>query len=456
MLAAHRDQENLVHAHQVPAKQNPKTPAPRYPKTPLGRLARNDENAPTAFTGKNPIAGTVKNTINGKLAGKQASQCQVLATPLGRPVPRSLPSCRKLMLRIGNQARAPLGNKTTNAKARLGQSVTGKEDKVKQEPSQLKPSGAKRSKQRQADISGPRFEVQADKTGPILEEEPEYAPPAPIPLPYQSDVLPEGGLTFQSLNKGYLLKGYYENFYNPVDHDGVSRLEKAFDDEMKFALDKAVEQNDREFETLDWSIRDVPESMSSLPTETVPKRAEPKSDGRGSRTVHASDRKLQTISSRRAASALAIHTDKSGPARPSRAPVSRRPLSNSAAQPTVATMAAVNQPFPGATTGEVASRTTIGYSKGRSASSMMRPHQSTSREFSAPVTRLESEDGWDVTVTPGHLRRKHRAHSPGSCSERPQFTSIFYDDEDDTEPVILSGPEIDCDDGETFELKLDI
>ena len=54
MLAAHRDQENLVHSHQVPTKQAPKTPGARYPKTPL---KQNDENAPTAFAGKTGLGG---------------------------------------------------------------------------------------------------------------------------------------------------------------------------------------------------------------------------------------------------------------------------------------------------------------------------------------------------------------------------------------------------------------
>lgn len=54
MLAAHRDQENLVHSHQVPTKQAPKTPGARYPKTPL---KQNDENAPTALAGKTDLGG---------------------------------------------------------------------------------------------------------------------------------------------------------------------------------------------------------------------------------------------------------------------------------------------------------------------------------------------------------------------------------------------------------------
>ncbi|KAJ3498776.1 hypothetical protein NLG97_g847 [Lecanicillium saksenae] len=431
MLAAHRDQENLVHAHQVPAKQQPKTPGSRYPKTPMGRFAKNDENAPTAFTGKNIIAGTAKNTGNGKLMAMPTGQRQVLATPLG------------------TQSRAPLGNKTTNAKARPNQSGAGKEKARPIEASQLKPA-TQRPKLRQTELAAPKFEVQPDKKERVTEEEPEYAPPAPLPLPYQSDVLPEGGLTFEGLKKEYMLKGYYENFYNPVDADGVSRLDKAFDDEMKSALDKAVEQHDREFEALDWGVPDAEESKARLPTNAAAKNPSSRVNPHG----NASDRKFQTINSRRAASALAIHSDRAASAPSSRAASSsKRPLA-ATSQARTAKPSAI-EPL-GATTGEAASRTTIGYSKGRSASSMMRHQHQATKSLSRPAARQASDDGWDLTITPARARLNGRDQSPLNNTERPQFTSIFYDDEDDAEPVTLGGPAFDVDDDDTFELKLDI
>ncbi|KAM3456462.1 hypothetical protein MY3296_001741 [Beauveria thailandica] len=428
MLAAHRDQENLVHAHQVPAKQQPKTPGPRYPKTPLGRFARNDENAPAPFTGKNALGGTVKHSANGRLTTKPAGQKHALATPLG------------------NQSRAPLGNKTTNAKARPSQSVAAKENG---QVSQIKP-GSQRPQLRQAETLAPKFEVQPDKRDVNADEEPEYAPPAPTPLPYQSDVLPEGGLTFRGLKKEYLLKGYYENFYNPIDDDGISRLDKAFDDEMKSALDKAVEQNDREFEALDWGVPDAQECKSTFPTNMAPRNPGFGAEGRGEKVLAPNDRKIHTISSRRAASALAIHSDRTESALSSRGPFSKKPsaqsrlVKSSAAEPL------------GTTTGEAASRTTIGYNKGRTASSMMRPHHQASKSLTRLPARQAADNGWDLTITPARARLGAREQSLLKSSERPQFTSIFYDDEDDAEPVTLSGPLIDSDEDETFELKLDV
>lgn len=80
MLAAHRDQENLVQSQQVPTKQNPKTPGARYPKTP-SRF--NDENAPTAFAAKSGAAGLKTGGLE-KIVSKGAGDRQALMTPMGQ------------------------------------------------------------------------------------------------------------------------------------------------------------------------------------------------------------------------------------------------------------------------------------------------------------------------------------------------------------------------------------
>lgn len=82
MLAAHRDQENLAHNHQLPAKQQHKTPGARYPKTP-SRFPQNDENIPTAFAGKTGLKGTSKFGGNEKTISKGNGIRQALVTPLG-------------------------------------------------------------------------------------------------------------------------------------------------------------------------------------------------------------------------------------------------------------------------------------------------------------------------------------------------------------------------------------
>lgn len=75
MLAAHRDQENVVRSHGVSSKKQAnaaKTPA-----------FRNDENAPTAFGGKAGLSGpATRPGGNGKLTVKR-SQKKPTATPAG-------------------------------------------------------------------------------------------------------------------------------------------------------------------------------------------------------------------------------------------------------------------------------------------------------------------------------------------------------------------------------------
>ena len=65
-----------MHGHLAQSKQQPKTPGARYPKTPL-KVPLNDENASTAFAGKNgPGAGETGAT-------KTRGAKQALVTPMG-------------------------------------------------------------------------------------------------------------------------------------------------------------------------------------------------------------------------------------------------------------------------------------------------------------------------------------------------------------------------------------
>lgn len=76
MLAAHRDQENVVYSRQVPTKQAPKTPGPKFPKTPSG-FGRHDENTLGALGGKG-AAGEGKSFVKG------LGTSQIAVTPMGK------------------------------------------------------------------------------------------------------------------------------------------------------------------------------------------------------------------------------------------------------------------------------------------------------------------------------------------------------------------------------------
>ncbi|KAI5303705.1 hypothetical protein KEM56_007285 [Ascosphaera pollenicola] len=107
-----RDQENLVHAHQQAAASKPlnqgikqfapKTPG-QLPKTPF-RRGLNDENDVGLFAGKGTIKGAKNGGENTMLRTVKTGK-QDFVTPM---VPKT-------------KERAPLGMKTTNAKARAFQ-----------------------------------------------------------------------------------------------------------------------------------------------------------------------------------------------------------------------------------------------------------------------------------------------------------------------------------------------
>ncbi|TFB05526.1 hypothetical protein CCMA1212_002399 [Trichoderma ghanense] len=251
MLAAHREQENRVPSHQAPAKQQPKTPGMRYPKTPID-LGRGNENALAGFAAKNTIQGGINLGENQKFISKKP-----LVTP------------------AGSRIRAPLGNKTTNAKAinNLGLGIGGKGAVREIEKTQSRNVTSQRREQKQrhrrAQLAPKSLLFKLRDDHDRDQDEPEYAPPNPEPLPYESDVFPRDGLTLKGLEKENLLKGYYEHFYNPVNDAGVSRAEQRLKEEKKAALQKAIEQNEQDTEEFDWNSADVSVELErATPDET--------------------------------------------------------------------------------------------------------------------------------------------------------------------------------------------
>ncbi|KAM4055945.1 hypothetical protein HRG_002870 [Hirsutella rhossiliensis] len=443
MLAAHRDQENLVHTTQVPTKQQPKTPGARYPKTPLG-FRNNDENAPTAFAGKTGMGGGAGTTIraggNEKLMAKGTGKGPAMVTPME------------------TRPRAPLGNKTTNVKARADRSAGAKEV----EKTQTKQVTVQKPKQKPAELVPAKLSILPDGESPCDDgEEPEYAPPLPTPLPYESDVLPKGGLTFEGLGKNFL-KGFYQHFHNPVDDNGVSREEAKFRAEMQAVLKQAEERNERETAGLDWNIEDLVETESSTRRKPEPDRESVPSRSR--LIKRAPQKNPPTLASRRAASALAIPTDSKRPVMaagpPSRSVSTRRPLSALIAGSKARKQPPVPQPaLLGNSAGEVASRTTIGYNKGRTASSMIQSQggSQASRLGQAAKPSGTQDADLELTVTPARMRQATSdTQSTAEALPQPQFLSIFGDVDDEDLPSQAT-PFLGSDDeDDEFELMLTI
>ncbi|RGP65072.1 hypothetical protein FSPOR_7462 [Fusarium sporotrichioides] len=429
MLAAHRDQENLVLSQQVPTKQGHNS---RFPKTP-SRFPQRDENAPTAFTGK----GGVK-TINKGNATRQP-----MVTPMG------------------TRGRAPLGNKTTNAKAKNGQ-LGGVKNLVKDiEQTQLKPT-AQKPKQRPVGLAP--LEIRLKEQQEIVElqeEEPEYAPAKPKDLPYESDCFPKDLLTLDGLKKGNVLKGYYQHFYNPVDDEGISRQDREFAETMKKVAARAEEKNKRETDALTFNINDLSDN------EEQAKKPVPKTNILGASERRANGvrtKQPSSLSSRRAASALSVHSDASsnsnGPT-VARATGIRKPLTSlyQGRKPAARNIVPMKRSHAESATGEAASRTTIGYNRGRSTSSLVSAQRRGTDarggaqrivKPSGKVTPVQS----DLTITPARLRQA--VQKDQEAKPRPQFMSIFDEDGDDDDLPPLSQPlHLSDDEDEEFELKLE-
>ncbi|KAH8174222.1 hypothetical protein LIA77_05641 [Sarocladium implicatum] len=431
MIAAHRDQENLVHSHQVPTKHNPKTPGARYPKTP-SRF--NDENASTAFAAKGAVTGT---KIGGmeRTGGKGAGGRQALMTP------------------IGNQNRAVLGNKTTNAKARGGQTGGVKGIVKELEKTAAKPTTTQRPKHRAPEVAPIKFDVRQDKVeSDNDDEEPEYAPPPVKDQPYESDVLPLG-LSMDGLKNENLLKGFYDYYHNPVDENGVSRKDKQLEDEMEQLLERAAARNERDLRDLDWTVRrdDVAPTKPTVVKTSVPKpNAMPKS-------VH---RDPGTINSRRAAAALSQPSQTRPkptvkPAITVKAPT-RRPLSSllQSSNTVKRTIAAAQNPTTGSSRA-MASRATLGYNQGRSASSLVRNAKTGSNK--APKDADAVSTSSNETITPARARNAMRCAAAPASPPKPQFLSIFHSlDEDEDLPMPVMPQSLLEEDEEEFELRLDL
>ncbi|KAL8856640.1 MAG: hypothetical protein Q9178_006796 [Gyalolechia marmorata] len=222
MLAA-RDQENLIHGHQAAAAAKPlnqgikqlapKTPGNKTAKTPI-RLPLNDENGTTAFGGGKKTAG--KGNENSIFGGKKGgiAENKAFVTPMG---PRN---------------RAPLGAKTTNAKAKAFQTPAPAQNENDPNKTIRKSVSARKPKPK---VSHPETtildDILADKEA-LDEREIEYMPPKPQDMPdYPDDDLPE--LDFSALQGPHRFAGLFEHLANEPDGEGLSYFQRKEMEEKK-------------------------------------------------------------------------------------------------------------------------------------------------------------------------------------------------------------------------------
>lgn len=220
-ILAARDQENLVHNRQTtaagkPLNQNIRALQAKTPgnlKTPF-RSAAHDENIPIGFKGQKTV---------GK-DGPSKLDKNAFVTPLP------------------TRNRAPLGAKTTNAKARVFQTPAPAALNVKNCQTIQKRSTTRRSAKSKIAVAKSE-PVETD----ILAKEPEeeepdfgYAPPPPVELPdppIESEEDPE--LT-EELRRGH---GSFYYFGSPTDEHGMSLRLKREEEEWKKIDEERVKKS---------------------------------------------------------------------------------------------------------------------------------------------------------------------------------------------------------------------
>ncbi|KAF8850528.1 hypothetical protein BDZ45DRAFT_632798 [Acephala macrosclerotiorum] len=414
MLAA-RDQENLVHGHQQAAASKPlnqttrglqpKTPGNKYPKTPL-KIPLNDENAPTGF-GKTGKGKGLENLISGK---KATFDKNAFITPLA---PRE---------------RAPLGAKTTNAKAKAFPTPAGPTLGKELDKTQPKQQTSARRPKKLIHADAVKLEVHGDES-PLNERDVEYCPPKPKELPFEDDAFPNGCLDYSLLKPENMMRDIYQSYYQPMLQKQAAQHEKKTQEDYERSQ-KELEESVRKMMEEDWTIGDVPETFRHLRKKQTQSQDQPKSKvtEQIKEPTAMSNKGPATIVSRKAASALSV------------APKSA-PLASKASKPALKVSflsrpkapLAPSQPSNASTmrhtAATAASRSTIGYTKGRSASGALNANTFTKPERSGLQRSVSNmSQSSDTTITPANFR------DIGLEWKNPEFLKAFEVDDEDLEP----------------------
>ncbi|KAH8432610.1 uncharacterized protein LDX57_010237 [Aspergillus melleus] len=383
-MLALRDQENLVHAHQTVAASKPlnqggkqqlqpKTPGARAPKTPF-KVPLNDENDPLAF-GKKTVKGTGKQKENGKPSVKDA-----FVTPLADP-----------------RQRAPLGMKTTNAKAKGLQTPAPPAGTVKPERT------TKRGSTQRVKRFTPLVEQSQTKTQdkPAQDDVPdiEYMPPKPKELPDIPDDITYD-TTFPQFHPKNLALGL-ESVYgdNEVGKDGLTKRDRKLQQDS-IACDKMMDDM-------------ILEQIANIGFEEAggaEQRDEShRKDVSRARRVRAPSTRikqtsnLSTVRARDAAAALS-GTDRSLPRTRQAANPKIKPRVTSSLFSSKKPRAPANPSSMRHTAATASSRTTVGYTKGRDVSSKLHGNppdaaaQPVHKGILSPETYMQPDEAPSETV----------------------------------------------------------
>ncbi|KAK2750190.1 hypothetical protein FQN57_004687 [Myotisia sp. PD_48] len=361
-----RDQENLVNAHRAAAiskslnqgirQLQPKTPSNNAPKTPF-RTQGNDENMPFTFGGGKPGLTTRRACSENALIPSKDGQSTTFVTPMA------------------TRNRAPLGMKTTNAKATAFQTPAPPLGTLKQAR-----SGKRASSTRKIKKSTPVPQSKQEQREPDLDEDRdiEYMPPKPKPL---SDF--DGYITYNTgfpQFKGRNSTRGWDRVYedHDVGSDGLTRKERE-EKRANIEFDKRID--DLILEQLDSGLKQLGMEDDGLPhgSKIIASLKQQQPQMKRKEAIVPIDRSVSTLRSRSAAKALALD--------PKPTPfVREKSRAGAAAKPVSKTTSMKRTPTPSNpssmrhTAAMASSRNTLGYSKGRNVSSSLRTQSSSTQK----------------------------------------------------------------------------
>ena len=398
MFAARADQENLAYAHQAaaaakPLNQQAKTPANKAPKTPF-RRNQNDEN--------DAFQSGFKTTKTTKKANLDPN---AFITPAG---PRN---------------RAPLGMKTTNAKAKTPAPLTIKASAQKTLSPRLR---RQKVKIHQAES------VQQDQDDGVPDIE--YMPPRSIPLHDHPDTIHERD--YSVLSPEYATKGFWGAFENAPDEHGVRPSERK-NRELMARTDK-IQQDiiRRALEADDFLSLDLTKVRKAFEEKEQQARAPSSLSARRAASALSRSSSTTTLGPRFAAP-TATATARSRTTTDVRS-LPRKPASSLTA-PTASSARHANA--------TAASRNTLGYARGRAVSAASRRPLSTIHD--KPVTPAEKKTRTvlenliadDAEVEELIRERNALLEANEPPVEPMNKLSILYDEDDEYKDFQLTIPE---------------
>jgi hypothetical protein len=351
--------------------------------------------------------------------------------------------------------RAVLGDKTTNAKARTVRTGGVKNIVREIERTRLKPPATNRVKKAAPQVEPAKLEIHADRPPSINEEdEIEYAPPPVSEIPYESDIIKVDELDLSGIRPENRLKGSYEYYYDPRDDEGIPLRVKKEEAEREKSWKDAMEATYEDIENMEFNIGfPIPrksDRKEALPAATKPMLAV--SNGR------LGTKPPGTVAARKAVSALSVAPKSAG----------RSAFGQSVVKPVQTKSFALTTPSsrPVATrttsseraTAVIASRSTLGYSKGRNAQSVVQGRGGVpSRPNGLKRSVSVASTGSNATIRPA--KQQQGQSTMGSQDDglrQLDFLSIFDVDEDDNpfglSDDVLLGDDLD----DAVEVKFDI